>query len=261
MDFNDASPQSSPDYHELIRNGAPVGQRSEAFQAVVWHLAKPRPERRADRCRAGEASQRHWRKICGRLHDEVSRSHNKWRAHKRTAATGGQAASSDPWAAKSSSRGGELPRVVDEAEEALLLLGREIYQRGGLDRSASAAEGPRERRTVKLRAGVLIPDVAPLHGQTLTCAAQFFKFDRASKPLSQLSRRISSRNLSVAARPVGGSRCLRASCTRRSCVADGSLCEPAGIRRESGLLFKPDGQHFTSIPQQPSKAERCKHWR
>ena len=27
---------------------------------------------------------------------------------------------------------GELPRVVNEAEDALLLLGREIYQRGGL---------------------------------------------------------------------------------------------------------------------------------
>ena len=27
---------------------------------------------------------------------------------------------------------GELPRIVNEAEDALILLGREIYQRGGM---------------------------------------------------------------------------------------------------------------------------------
>ena len=33
-------PQSSSiDYDEVIRNGAPNGQRSELFQACVWHLA------------------------------------------------------------------------------------------------------------------------------------------------------------------------------------------------------------------------------
>jgi len=39
LDFNDAGPQSAPDYDNLIRNGAPEGERSEAFNAVVWHLA------------------------------------------------------------------------------------------------------------------------------------------------------------------------------------------------------------------------------
>jgi hypothetical protein len=39
----------------------------------------------------------------------------------------------------------ELPRVINEAEDALLLLGREVYQRGGMlvrpvrDTSKSAA--------------------------------------------------------------------------------------------------------------------------
>ena len=41
FDFNTAGEQttSSIDYDDLIKNGAPEGQRSESFQAVVWHLA------------------------------------------------------------------------------------------------------------------------------------------------------------------------------------------------------------------------------
>ena len=36
---------------------------------------------------------------------------------------------------------------------------------------------------------------------------------------------------------------------------DGSLCDQAGYDPVSGLLFKPDGQTFPSIPPQPSKAD------
>src|SRR5262249_20473045 len=32
LDFNDAEPQASPDYDDLIQNGAPEGERSELFQ-------------------------------------------------------------------------------------------------------------------------------------------------------------------------------------------------------------------------------------
>jgi hypothetical protein len=39
FDFNDAHPQASLDYDDLIQNGAPEGERSELFQAVVWRLA------------------------------------------------------------------------------------------------------------------------------------------------------------------------------------------------------------------------------
>jgi hypothetical protein len=38
LDFNDAGPQRALDYKALIENGAPEGERSELFQAVVWHL-------------------------------------------------------------------------------------------------------------------------------------------------------------------------------------------------------------------------------
>ena len=70
-------------------------------------------------------------KYADRLHAEVARSYEKWRSRKRAAVTGGAASSSDSWP-QIYIRNGELPRVVNEAEDALLLLGREIYQRGGL---------------------------------------------------------------------------------------------------------------------------------
>ena len=129
-DFNDAGrQQSSIDYDDLIRNGAPEGQRSELFQAVVWHLAAK--GRTAEQITDELA--RHpdgiGAKYADRLHAEVARSYEKWRSRQHAAATGGAAAGSWP---QIYIKSGELPRVVNEAEDALLLLGREIYQRGGL---------------------------------------------------------------------------------------------------------------------------------
>jgi hypothetical protein len=41
LDFNNVAGLQghSVDYNDIIRNGAPEGQRSEAFNRVVWHLA------------------------------------------------------------------------------------------------------------------------------------------------------------------------------------------------------------------------------
>jgi predicted P-loop ATPase len=39
LDFNNAGPQQSLYFRDLIENGAPEGERSEKFQEVVWHLA------------------------------------------------------------------------------------------------------------------------------------------------------------------------------------------------------------------------------
>ena len=47
LDFNTAGPQQSLDYDAIIKNGAPEGQRSEAFQAAVWHLGRSGLVRRA----------------------------------------------------------------------------------------------------------------------------------------------------------------------------------------------------------------------
>jgi len=37
--------------------------------------------------------------------------------------------------------------------------------------------------------------------------------------------------------------------------ADGSICEVAGYDRASGLLFKPEGEHYPPVPVSPSEAD------
>jgi hypothetical protein len=84
FDYNDAGPQSSSiDYDEVIRNGAPNGQRSELFQACIWHLAAKglSVEKIIDELEQyphgiGE-------KYAGRLRAEVERSFAKWQADRQ----------------------------------------------------------------------------------------------------------------------------------------------------------------------------------
>ena len=81
FDFNEAG--ASVDYDEVIRSGAPNGQRSELFQACVWHLAA---KGRSVEEIVDELA-RHPRgigeKYVGRLRAEVERSFAKWRANRQ----------------------------------------------------------------------------------------------------------------------------------------------------------------------------------
>jgi hypothetical protein len=66
FDFNSAGPQSNPqsiDYDDIIKSGAPEGQRSELFQACVWHLAVDGEVGRGDHRGAGAVSERHRREV------------------------------------------------------------------------------------------------------------------------------------------------------------------------------------------------------
>jgi len=132
LDFNTAGPQRELDYEALIQNGAPEGKRSELFKAVVWHLAGQ--GRSAEQIAEELALYTNGigAKYTNRLLAEVTRSYGKWLAHKRpAAATGDGEATPGDWP-QIVLANGELPRVVDEAEAALLALRREVYQRGGL---------------------------------------------------------------------------------------------------------------------------------
>jgi len=251
LDFNDAGPQQSAPINDIIKNGAPEGSRSELFQKVVWNLAGrgwPIDQIIDELIRYPDGIAA---KYANRLHTEVSRSYEKWRSRKHAAVGGSRApASATAWP-QIFIRAGELPRVVDEAEDALLLLGREIYQRGGLIVRPVQSE---PLRIDRYKPGwQLIPVVRPYLVETLCCAAQFFKYDARAKGFvvtdapeivaeSYLARRGRWR-LPVLARIVN-TPFLR---------ADGSICEQPGYDAHSHLLFKPDSELFPPIPQQPSK--------
>jgi hypothetical protein len=250
LDFNDAGPQSAPDYDNLIRNGAPEGERSEAFQAVVWHLAGQGWTAEAIADELAKHPNGIGAKYADRLHDEVTRSYEKWRTRKRLEATGDPTTANDPWP-QIFIIPGELPRIVDEAETALLGLRREIYQRGGLivRPVLSRLNASDDRET---QGWHLIPLTQPSLAEAFTCAARFVRFDGRAKAwiATDVPDKVAEAYLArqgtwklPVLTGIIGTPFLR---------DDGTIHETPGYDATSGLLYKPDCK-FPQIPQHPTK--------
>jgi hypothetical protein len=249
LDFNTAGPQRELDYEALIQKGAPEGERSELFQAVVWHLAGQ--GRSAEQIADELAKHPNGisAKYADRLLAEVTRSFEKWRAHKRAAVTGGVEAPAGDWP-QIVLTNGELPRIVNEAEDALLGLRREVYQRGGLlVRSLLLPTIPPNDDWK------LTPLIRPWLVEALTCAARFLKWDGRAKgyvPVDApddvadvLLSRGGNWKLPILS-GIGKTPFLR---------RDGSICETPGYDAASGQLYKPGDETFPPIPQQPSRGD------
>lgn len=255
LDFNDAGPQPSSaiDFDAIIANGAPEGQRSELFQAVVWHLA----QKGYTAEEIAEELARHphgiGAKYAGRLLAEVARSHAKWQSRKRNAATGMPSAAAQPWP-QIRVVPGELPRVVNEAEEALLQLGREIYQRGGLivRPVLSQLKATDDRDTQGWR---LVSVSKSYLAETLTCAARFLRFDRRAMDWVAINAPDQIAETYLHREGLWKMPLLTGVTTTPFLRPDGSLCETPGYDPVSGLLFKPDDCIFPPIPPSPSKAD------
>jgi hypothetical protein len=249
LDFNSAGPQRSLDYDDLIQNGAPEGERSELFQAVVWHLANQgwSPELISDdlsRYPNGIGA-----KYANRLPAEVTRSYEKWRSQKRAAVTGSDAAPLGVWPHIILTPG-ELPRIVNEAEDALLGLGRETYQRGGL------LVRPLLLPTIPPNDNWhLTPLTRPWLVEALTCAARFLKWDGRTKAYVPVD---APDEVAEALLSRGGNWKLPilAGITKTPFLRrDGSICETPGYDAASGMLYKPGAENFPPIPPQPSRDE------
>jgi hypothetical protein len=151
-------------------------------------------------------------------------------------------------------RPGELPRVVNEAESALLQLGREIYQRGGLmvRPVLNKLKASNDRDMVGWQ---LAPVTLPYIAEAFTCAAQFLRFDHRSKKFAAVD----------APKRVAETYLVRQGVWRLPILTGitntpflrhvGSLCEQPGYDQSTGLLFKPDGQTFPTIAPTPTKAD------
>ena len=150
---------------------------------------------------------------------------------------------------------GELPRVVDEAEDALLKFDREIYQRNGmlvrptLNTSLKTSGG---RKTASWQ---LIEVTQPYLIDQLSNAAQFQKHDKRAKKYVIIDPPDKVAEIYIHRR--GGWRLphLVGVVNAPFLRADGSICETAGYDADSRVLFKPETQIFPSVPQQPSKAD------
>jgi hypothetical protein len=247
FDFNDAASQSV-DYDDLIRNGAPEGQRSELFQAVVWHLAGQGLAAEAITDELARHPNGIGQKYADRLYAEVLRSYGKWKTRKRAAAGGG----ASPWP-QILVTNGELPRVVNEAEAALLAAEVDIYQRGELvvrptrlqHKAAHDRTVENWRLTTVTRSWLV---------ETLARAARFLKYDARAKKNAAIDAPSKIAETYLARTGQWKLRPLVGVVTTPFLRADGSLCAEPGYDRASGLLLKLDCA-FPPIPDRPTKED------
>jgi putative DNA primase/helicase len=152
---------------------------------------------------------------------------------------------------------GELPRVVDEAETALLN-GSDIYRRSGalvrpvVDEIPGADGGTvRCWRLVQITRAYLV--------DRLTTIARFQKYDRRAKKYvtvncsDQVAETYLAREGCWQVPPLIG--VINAPMLRD----DGSLLDQVGYDPGTGLLFEPEGTVFEAVPAKPTKedAERA----
>jgi hypothetical protein len=253
FDFNTAGAQTDY-YRTIIENGAPEGERSEKFQEVIWHLASTGWSIEQIVDELAKYPNGIGAKYANRLLAEVTRSFGKWQGHRRASAVGsGAGPITTPWP-QIRVTPGEIPRVVNEAEDALLLLGREIYQRGGLVvRPLLTTFKASKQRDIQ--GWHLVPLSRPYLVDTLTCAAQFTRYNARSKKWTTTDAPDKVAEIYLARQGGWKLPVLSGIIHTPFLRTDGSICETPGYDSQSGLLFKPDSQGFPSIPQQPSKAD------
>jgi hypothetical protein len=250
LDFNTALAQR-PDYEETIRDGKPEGQRSEAFQAAVFHLAAQGLDLNQIVEKLAEHPDGIGKKYRGRLREEIERSYGKWREQRRESATGEEAAPAGASWPTIMVVAGELPRIVNEAEAALLALGREIYQRGGMivRPALIPVKTFHDLDTEAWR----LPEVSHGYlGETLSRAAQWLKYDARrrkwvgadvpEKVVEAYQSRVGEWRLPVLAGVTGTPRLRK----------NGTVHDTPGYDPISGLLYKPECA-FAPIPSTPTR--------
>jgi hypothetical protein len=146
---------------------------------------------------------------------------------------------------------GQLPRIVDQAEAALITAERHFYQRGDLvvrpiKPKLKAAD---DRDTFGWQ---LIPLTVPFLVDTFTSVARFERFDRRAGDYvaKNCPKQIAEVYLSRTGRwkiPV-----LLGIVNTPFLRADGSLCERPGYDPASALLFHPEKQSFPAIAPAPT---------
>jgi hypothetical protein len=268
IDFNTAPKQDLTEYYrDLIENGAPEGQRSEAFAEVVWYLAGQGmtiEEIEAElRQHPNGIASKYWK----RLTAEISRCYHKWRATQLAQVAwrkpaGGPSVISASIGTPTSGPGspwpqikiipGELPRVVNEAEEALIKLEEDIFQRGGI--LVHTARGTTPGEDGKLEGWEIVQFSKPYMVVTLCRAAQFLRWDKREQKWTPTDASARIAEAMLANRADWKLPVLRGIVLTPFLRGDGSICEKPGYDPASQLLFKAD-QIFPTVPQAPTKED------
>jgi len=146
---------------------------------------------------------------------------------------------------------GELPRVVDEAEDALLVAKKHLYQRGGMvvrptRQKLSAANN---KTTVAWE----LVEVTAIHlRETLTRIARFEKMDYRIGDYVPKNCPKDIAETYLARRGEWKLPLLLGIVNCPFLRVDGTICERPGYDLNSALLFISDGQSFPAILQNPT---------
>ena len=147
---------------------------------------------------------------------------------------------------------GELPRIVNEAESALLSSGHELYQRGGLvvRPVLSTLKAAHNRDTLGWR-------LVPLTGQHLIelmmRSARFLKWNERKKMFMPVDATPKIAETYLAREGMWGLPILTGVVNAPFLRIDGSLCNQPGYDPHTGLLFKSNGVSFPPIPSAPTR--------
>ncbi|MGY3551196.1 toprim domain-containing protein [Bradyrhizobium sp. USDA 4469] len=152
---------------------------------------------------------------------------------------------------------GELPRVVDEAEQALIEQCRDIFQRAGsIVRPALVKIDVADGRQIE---GIRLVDVNKHHlAERLTAAARWEKFDGRSEEFVPIDAPLKFAETYLAREGMWKLRKLAGVVNAPTLRPDGSILDRPGFDEPTGLLLEAGSFAFDPIPDQPTKDDATK---
>ena len=148
---------------------------------------------------------------------------------------------------------GELPRIVNEAEAALLAAGGfNLYQRGGLlvRPVLSKLKASNNRETFAWR---LVAVRQPYMIETMMRAAEFERWDARARGFVPKDCPAQVADTYLAREGHWRLPTLLGIVNAPFLRIDGTICDQPGYDAASELLFEPDGQNFPTIASDPTK--------
>lgn len=150
--------------------------------------------------------------------------------------------------------GGELPRVVDEAEAALIAAGaHSLYQRGGEIVRAVVEELPGIDDTTTMSWRIAPASRAHIR-ECLMLSAQFVKYKTTKGDAEEITVNCPPEVVETYTGRTGLWKLppLVGIVNTPMLRSDGSLLDAPGYDKRTGLLFEPEGQQFPPIPDTPT---------
>jgi hypothetical protein len=252
---------TAAEVEKLIEKGAPVGKRSQKFQAVVWWLAARHHRVRDILAQFATHPDGIAKKYQGRLNQEVERCYAKWLNLRRDRGAGYTVNQTGTWP-EIECIAGETPRMIREAERALLKMPvLHFYTRGHrlvrplrtkLFTTVEDENGERINRETTVWT---VSDVE--HSEldsAVSVAARFLRFNKRDGLWVQTDppKRVVTGLLE---RKVWQLPVLTNITTAPFLGADGSIVSTPGYDPATGILLLPAGEQFPPIPEKPTLAD------